>query len=185
MSRDTSVSTQDNTRARRPAAGWWKWIAAAAALVGLALAVSAARPLAAGAGGLAEHRASGAGKTIIQGGTGGSAPTPVLTTLAFHANARGGDFECLALVPATSSGKAGSGDFDVNAMYVTGPVTSISVDGNTAKLTGTANVTGLGAGQNVPFTAWVTAGGPGTTVKLVVAGLTFHELLLEGNIDVS
>jgi hypothetical protein len=125
----------------------------------------------------------GAGKTIIEGGTGGTTPVPVTTTVAFHANANGGDFECLALAPATAFG-ASSGNFSVNAMYVTGKVTSLQVEGRTAILVGTATVTGLGVGTNVPFEAQVLHGGPGTTVLLNVSGLTFHEILLEGNITV-
>lgn len=125
----------------------------------------------------------GAGKTIIEGGTGGTTPLPVLTTVAFRATSGGGDFECLAFVPPSPSG-AGSGNFSVNAMYVTGSVTSLQVDGNTAILHGIANVTGLGAGTNLPFQAQVVQGGPGTTVVLKVSGLTFHEILLEGSITV-
>lgn len=127
--------------------------------------------------------ARGAGKTIIEGGTGGTTPVPVTTTVAFHADENGGDFECLALAPASGTGN-GSGDFSVNAMYVTGKVTSLKVNGRTAILMGTATVTGLGAGTNVPFTVEVLQGGPGTTVKLTVSGLTFHEILLEGQITV-
>jgi hypothetical protein len=58
----------------------------------------------------------------------------------------------VAFVPSSQSG-AGSGDFSVNAMYVTGTITSVQVDGNTATLRGIANVTGLGAGSNLPFQA--------------------------------
>jgi hypothetical protein len=129
------------------------------------------------------HQVSGAGKTIIEGGTGGVTPGPVLTTVAFHANVQGGDFECLALAPALPTG-SGSGEFTVNAMYVTGRVTSVDMDGRTAILRGTATVTGIGAGQNEAFTARVTAGGPGATVVLEVSKLTFREILLEGQISV-
>ena len=107
----------------------------------------------------------------------------VATVLAFHANAQGGGFECLALAPASANGD-GSGRFEVNAMYVTGTVTSVAVSGRTAVLHGTATVTGLGAGHNMPFTATVRAGGPGTTVTLEISGLTFHEILLEGQISI-
>jgi len=41
----------------------------------------------------AHHRAAGAGRTIIEGGTGGTSPLPVTTTVAFHATGNGGDFE--------------------------------------------------------------------------------------------
>jgi hypothetical protein len=127
---------------------------------------------------------SGGGKTIIEGGTGGSSPGPVTTLLAFHANAHAGDFECLAFAPSAASG-AGSGNFDVNVMYVTGAVTSVEVEDGAAILRGIATVTGIGAGQNVPFTATVYAGGPGTTVVLKISGLTFREILVEGRISFS
>jgi hypothetical protein len=107
----------------------------------------------------------------------------VFTLLAFHADAQGGHFECLALAPAAATGD-GSGRFEVNAMYVTGQVNSVKVTGHTAVLRGTATVTGLGAGHDVPYTATVQAGGPGTTVILEISGLTFHEILLEGQISI-
>ncbi|PYX51610.1 MAG: hypothetical protein DMG76_31685 [Acidobacteria bacterium] len=105
------------------------------------------------------------------------------TTVAFHADAQGGDFECLAFLPSHETG-AGSGEFDRNVMYVTGKVTSLEIDNEVATLHGTATVTGLGAGQDLPFTVLVHAGGPGTTVKLNVSGLTFPETLVEGHISV-
>ena len=69
-------------------------------------------------------------------------------------------------------------------MYVTGKVTSVDADGQHASLRGTATVTGLGAGENVPFTARVTAGGSGATVTLSVSGFTFREILVEGHIAI-
>src|SRR5690348_7600405 len=68
--------------------------------------------------------ARGGGTTIIQGGTGAAGGfTPVLTKIAFHAEREAGGvtggFECLALAPEAASG-TGSGQFNVNAMYVTG-----------------------------------------------------------------
>jgi hypothetical protein len=129
------------------------------------------------------HQVAGAGKTIIEGGTAAPNYIPVTTVLAFHANGQGGDFECLALAPTTASG-AGSGQFEVNAMYVTGTVTSVQVSGGIAVLKGTATVTGLGAGTNKAFTFTVHAGGPGTTATLDISGLTFHEILLEGQITI-
>lgn len=128
-------------------------------------------------------RVAGAGKTIIEGGTGGNSPLPVTTLVAFHADAQGGNFECLAFLPSHATG-AGSGEFDTNAMYVTGIVTSLEIGNTVATLRGTATVTGLGAGQAVPFTALVHAGGPGSTIKLEVSGLTFPEILVEGHISV-
>jgi hypothetical protein len=132
--------------------------------------------------------ARGAGKTIIQGGTGQAGGfVPVITTIAFHAERQGqavsGDFECLALAPALATGN-GSGQFTVNAMYVTGEITSAEIEGDTATLKGTANVTGLGAGHNLRFTLVVRRGGPGSTSVLTVSGLTFDEILLEGSFEV-
>lgn len=160
---------------------WWLGLGAALvalATVGLLTSALATGAMAQAAGG----RVSGAGKTIIEGGTGGTSPLPVTTLVAFNASGQDGDFECLALAPPSASGP-GSGEFTVNAMYVTGKVTSVDVNGNSATLHGTATVTGLGAGQNVPFTATVTSGGPGATVTLKVSGLTFHEILVEGQIN--
>ncbi len=155
------------------------------AAIGLMLLASWSTKLASAAANDAKTRVSGAGRTIIEAGTGGTTPVPVpvLTTVAFHASAAGGDFECLALAPAASSG-ADSGSFNVNAMYVTGPVTSVDIRDHVATLHGTATVTGLGAGANLPFTARVTEGGPGATINLEVSGLTFKEILLEGHISI-
>jgi hypothetical protein len=127
--------------------------------------------------------AEGGGTTIIQGGTGAPGFVPVLTKLGFHAEQTGagvtGGFECLALAPEASTGPH-SGQFTVNAMYVTGHVSGAIVEGDTATLTGTADVTGLGAGSNVSFTFVAQRGGPGATFVLTISGLTFHEVLLEG-----
>ena len=144
------------------------------------------------AGGDDDHGiiARGGGTTIIHGGTGPSGGfVPVLTTLAFHAERSGGgvkgSFECLALAPAAATG-TGSGQFIVNAMYVTGEITGGWVSGDTATLTGTSNITGLGAGSDVPFTFVVRRGGPGTTAVLTVNTLSFpfHEVLVQGSIEV-
>jgi hypothetical protein len=70
-------------------------------------------------------------------------------------------------------------------MYVTGQVTSVEVSKQSAVLRGRATVTGIGAGHDQPFTATVTAGGPGATVVLEVSGLTFHETLVDGNINLT
>jgi hypothetical protein len=125
---------------------------------------------------------SGAGNSMIEGGTGAPSFHPVKTTFAFHWSNGQGDFECLALTPSAPPGSAGSGNFDTNVMYVTGPITSVSVKGATALFKGTASVTGLGAGSNVPFTATAVAGGPGTTLVLEISGMTFKEIVLEGQI---
>ena len=133
--------------------------------------------------------ARGAGTTIIHGGTGSPGFVPVLTTLAFHAERSGagvtGTFECLALAPEAATGK-GSGQFTVNAMYVTGQITGATVSGDTATLTGTSSITGLGAGTDVPFTFVVRRGGPGATAVLTVNTLafSFHEVLVQGSFDV-
>lgn len=123
----------------------------------------------------------GAGTTIVEGGTGAPSFTPVITKVAFSWRKGGeGRFECLALAPSAAAGSPGSGNFDTNVMYVTGEVTSGRIRGQTAVLEGTASVTGLGAGSNLPFTATVRRGGPGATLVLKVSGLTFKEILLEG-----
>ena len=162
---------------------WWPRLRLGGTLLALVLIASISAPAAASAEGGNHGQASGAGHTIIEGGTGGSAPLPVQTVLAFHATQQGGAFECLALAPAAATGD-GSGRFEINAMYVTGAITSVAVSGHTAVLRGTATVSGLGAGHNLPFTATVQAGGPGTTVVLEISGLTFHEILLEGHISI-
>jgi uncharacterized protein with beta-barrel porin domain len=124
----------------------------------------------------------GAGTSLVRGGTGAPSFTPVMTKFGFNWRNGQGGFECLALVPSVAAGKPGSGNFDVNAMYVTGSLTSVQVNGQSAVIKGTATVTGLGAGTNVPFTAAVTRGGPGATLVLEVSGLTFSEIVLEGEI---
>lgn len=123
----------------------------------------------------------GGGTTIVKGGTGPSGHIPVLTKFALHWRGGEGGFECLALAPNSPSGPD-SGEFETNAMYVTGKITSVKVRGETAVLKGTSTVTGLGAGTNRPFTATVTRGGPGASLVLKVSGLTFDEILIEGEI---
>jgi hypothetical protein len=131
--------------------------------------------------------ARGGGTTIVQGGTGSPGFVPVLTTIAFHAEKSGnivtGAFECLARAPVGPT----SSQFTVNAMYVTGHVTGAVVSGDTATLTGTAQITGLGAGSGVPFEFVVHRGGPGATAVLTTSGspvLVFNEILLEGSFQV-
>src|SRR5437588_1945704 len=164
----------------RPTPTRWLW--AGVVLVALVVLGSTTSPLAVGEA--AKHgRVSGAGRTIIEGGTGGTSPLPVTTLVAFHADAQGGDFECLAFLPSRATG-AGSGEFDTNAMYVTGKVTSVEILKGAATLRGNATVTGLGAGQELPFTALVHAGGPGTTIKLDISGMTFREILVDGHFSI-
>jgi hypothetical protein len=131
--------------------------------------------------------AEGAGTTIIHGGTGAPGFVPVLTTVAFHAQRTGGhvtgSFDCLALAPEDSVGSK-SAQFTVNAMYVIGQVTGVTVSGDTATLTGTSEITGLGAGSNVAFTFVVKKGGPGAPAVLTVNTLPaspFNEVLVEGS----
>src|SRR5260370_25602612 len=130
--------------------------------------------------------ARGAGTTIIHGGTGAPNFVPVITTIAFHAEHSGagvtGEFECLALAPPPPGTGPGNGQFTENAMYVAGQVTGASVHADTATLTGTAHITGLGAGTNVPFTFVVHKGRAGAAAGLTVNSLTFpfHELLVQG-----
>jgi hypothetical protein len=161
---------------------WWR--CAPILLAATALLAALASPFGGAAAKDNDDRVSGAGKTIIEGGTGGTSPQPVTTLVAFHANARGGNFECLALAPPQATGP-GSGEFSVNVMYVTGKVTSVDVTKQSAILRGSATVTGIGAGHDQPFTATVTAGGPGATVVLEISGLTFRETLVEGSINLN
>lgn len=126
----------------------------------------------------------GGGTTIVEGGTGEPSFTPVITKFAFHWRGGEGALECLALAPSEPAGSPGSGEFDTNVMYVTGKITSATIrSGQTAILRGTATVTGVGAGSNRPFTATVTRGGAGATFLLEVSGLTFNEIVLEGEIE--
>jgi hypothetical protein len=122
----------------------------------------------------------GAGTSILTGGGPGTAP--VITKLGINFENGSGRFDCLALMPTLPAGTQGSGSFDNNIMYVTGPITAASIQGQTAVLSGTATVTGVGAGTNTPFTVTADRGGPGAKVVLVVSGLTFVETLLEGSI---
>ena len=128
------------------------------------------------------HAVRGGGTSIISGGTGAPGYVPVLTKVAFNWSGESGRFDCLALAPSTPTGPK-SGEFDANAMYVTGAITSARVSDSQAVLKGTATVTGLGAGSNQAFTLTVARGGPGATVVLEVSNMTFHETLLEGTID--
>src|ERR1700730_12330716 len=130
--------------------------------------------------------ARGAGTTIIHGGTGAPHFVSVSTTIDFHAARSGAlgtaEFECLALAPPPPGTGPGDGQFTENAMYVAGQVTGGSVHEDTATLTGTAHITGLGAGTNVPFTFVVQKGGPGSPAVLTVNSLSFsfHEILVQG-----
>lgn len=126
----------------------------------------------------------GAGTTLVEGGTGPTSFDPILTKVGFYWRGGAGQFECLALAPSAKAGTPGSGNFDKNIMYVTGAITSVEVDGHTAVLKGSATVTGAGAGPNRPFTATVRRGGPGATLVLEVSGLTFKEILLEGDFSI-
>jgi len=133
-----------------------------------------------------EHGRSvhGAGTTLVEGGTGSPSFDPILTKVGFYWRGGSGQFECLALAPSAKAGTPGSGNFDTNIMYVTGAITSVEVEGRTAVLKGSATVTGAGAGKNQPFTATVSRGGPGATLVLEVSGLTFKEILLEGQFSI-
>ena len=139
--------------------------------------------------GTLEGRAdSGASKVIQGGGTtivtgGGPGLVPVITKFEFHWRDGEGKFECLALAPSAKAGTPGSGNFDTNVMYVTGMIASAEIHGSLAILKGTATVTGLGAGSNLPFTATAEPGGPGARLVLTVSGLIFDEIVNEGSIE--
>jgi len=156
-----------------------RWILAA---VGIALVVLATAGSSTAASEPDSWTVMGAGHTIIEGGTGGGTPQPVITLLAFHATEQDGGLECLALAPNRSRGP-GSGAFKTNVMYVTGEVNSLSVSNGAAVLRGVAVVTGIGAGPAEPFKLVVRPGGPGTTVQLTVSGLVFNEILTDGQIE--
>ena len=166
-------------------ARWINGVAASSLVLLATVGVSAAH------GQAKETIARGGGTTIIHGGTGSPGFVPVITIIAFHAarsgNSLSGSFECLAEAPEAGTGSK-SAQFTVNAMYVTGQITGASVSGDTATLTGTANITGLGAGSNVHFTFVVQKGGPGATSTLTVDTLpatSFHEILLQGSFEVA
>jgi hypothetical protein len=90
----------------------------------------------------------GAGTTMVEGGTGSPAFKPIITKVAFYWQAGAGHFECLALAPSEDAGRPGSGNFDTNIMYVTGPITSANGDRRAVVLKGSATVTGAGAGSD-------------------------------------
>jgi hypothetical protein len=71
-------------------------------------------------------------------------------------------------------------------MYVVGKITGASVNQDTVTLTGVSEITGLGAGTNVPFTFIAHKGGPGATATLTVNSLTFsfNEILVQGAFEV-
>ncbi len=121
MSSNNSFASKLRAQLRaRPRVRSW-WLCVGAVLIALAVVGPSTSVIAKGEAG--KHlRVSGAGKTMIEGGTGGAAPVPVTTLVAFHADAQGGDFECLAFASSQVSGAA-SGEFDANVMYVTGKVT--------------------------------------------------------------
>src|SRR5438874_185235 len=183
MSSNNSFASKLRAQLRaRPRVRSW-WLCVGAVLIALAVVGPSTSVIAKGEAG--KHlRVSGAGKTMIEGGTGGATPSPVTTLVAFHADAEGGDFECLAFAPSEASGPE-SGEFDTNVMYVTGKVTSLEITNGIATVHGTATVTGLGAGQGLPFTAVIHSGGPGATLKLDVSGLTFPEILVDGHFSIS
>jgi hypothetical protein len=150
-------------------------------VVGAALAVAPIAPSGTRSGGEKDGRSvRGAGTTMIENGTGPPSFAPITTKVAFYWQAGAGRFECLALAPSADAGEPGSGDFDTNIMYVTGPITSVEINERAAVLRGSATVTGAGAGSDRAFTVRVTRGGPGATLVLEVSGLTFREILLEG-----
>src|SRR5438046_3040310 len=146
MSSNNSFASKLRAQLRaRPRVRSW-WLCVGAVLIALAVVGPSTSVIAKGEAG--KHlRVSGAGKTMIEGGTGGAAPVPVTTLVAFHADAQGGDFECLAFASSQVSGAA-SGEFDANVMYVTGKVTSLEIAKGVAMLRGTATVTDLGAVVN-------------------------------------
>jgi hypothetical protein len=161
---------------RRTLGVWFAMLAAA----GLAAALT----ISAQAGTVTQTPAiRGAGTAMVRGGTGAPKFTPLTTKFAFSYRGGEGGFECLALAPAAPAGQPGSGNFLTNVMYVTGTISSVRITGDTAVMKGSAKVvTSPGAGANKPFTATATRGGPGATLVLTVSGLTFKEIVLDGQI---
>lgn len=159
-----------------------KRVLATVAAVALA-ATLVAGGLLARAGGGSGGVIRGGGTTMVERGTGPPSFDPLLTKFSFNWRSGQGHFECLALAPSEPAGEPGSGDFDTNVMYVTGEIESARVTGGTAWFEGTATVTGVGAGKDQPFTVRVTRGGPGATLVLRISGLTFREIVLEGEIS--
>lgn len=164
---------------------WWI-VAASAVLIGLALCW--VLPAQSGSSGKTII-ARGAGTTILEGGTGSPDFIPVITQIAFHVEivdgAAIGNFECMARAPHAATGPT-SGDFDTNVMYVTGTVEGVAIDGDTIRISGGSDCTGIGAGSNVPFSAEIQKGGPGASVVLT-AGATqqiFRETLLNGLFEI-
>ena len=156
-------------------------LVAAVVLVGVGLASALLVPAATADSDDGGGSVRGAGTTMVTGGTGAPTFTPLLTKVAFQWRNGTGAFECLALAPTSApAGQPGSGDFDTNVMYVTGAITSARTRGQQAILSGTATVTGVGAGSDQPFSVTFTRGGPGATLVLEISGLTFREILLEG-----
>lgn len=129
--------------------------------------------------------ARGAGTTILEGGTGSPDFLPVLTEIAFHVESVGGviggNFECLAFGSHAASGPS-SADFDTNVMYVSGKVQGVALVGDTIRISGGSDCTGIGAGTNVPFSAIIQKGGPGATVMLTGGAnqQVFRETLISG-----
>ena len=164
---------------------WWI-VAASTILIGLALCWA----LLAQSGSPSKTIiARGAGTTILEGGTGSPDFIPVLTQIAFHVEivdgAVIGNFECLARAPHAATGPT-SGDFDTNVMYVTGTVEGVAIDGDTIRISGGSDCTGIGAGSNVPFSAEIQKGGPGAWVVLTAgaAKQVFRETLLNGLFEI-
>src|SRR5713101_2340286 len=120
---------------------------------------------------------------MTTGGTGAPEFKPIITKFAFSYGSSQGVFECLPQALVAPAGNPGSGNFLTYVMYVTGTISSVPIAGDSAVMKGSASVTGLGAGVNKkPFTATATRGGPGATLVLTVSGLTFKEIVLEGQI---
>jgi hypothetical protein len=133
--------------------------------------------------------ARGAGTTMLEGGTGEPDYIPVITKIAFHVQLVDGvvtgAFECLALAPQAAKG-TGSGDFSTNVMYVTGNVETATIEGDTIRISGNSECTGIGEGSNVPYAATIRKGGPGATIVLRGGSppQVFREILVEGLFEI-
>jgi hypothetical protein len=165
-----------------------KWIVGASAIL-LGLALCWGLLAQSGSPSNPEVLVRGAGTTVLEGGTGSPDFVPVMTQIAFHVEridgAIIGNFECLALAPPASSGPS-SGAFTTNVMYVTGTVQGLAIEGDTIRISGGSDCTGLGAGSNVPFSCVIKKGGPGATVVLTAGAnqQVFRETLLNGSFEI-
>jgi hypothetical protein len=132
----------------------------------------------------ATHSVAGAGTSLVEGGTGAPLVPPGRDHLRLSLEQWAGPLRVPGTHAERSSGSCRQWQLrhQRNVRHRANHLGQRR--GTTAVFKGTASVTGLGAGSNVPFEATAVAGGPGTTLVLVVSGLTFNEIVLAGQITV-